>query len=169
MSDLIVIAFPSEQEADAVRNKLLELQKSYLVDIEDAVVAVKREDGHVKLHQLVNPTAASAISGGFWGTLIGALFLMPLVGTALGAAGGAIAGALTDLGIDDSFMKQSAEVLQPGSAALFVLVRKMTTDKVLEALRGVGGTVMRTSLDHTNEEKLRDALRGATLPATPSA
>ncbi len=171
MSDLLVIAFPSEERAEEVRHKLLELQKSYLISIEDAVVAVKRVDGHVKLNQLINPTTASAVSGGFWGTLVGALFLMPLVGTAIGAAGGAIAGALTDLGINDRFMKEVSEVLQPGSAALFVLVAKMTTDKVLEELRGVGGTVLRTSLDHTDETNLREALAGAHTPvaAAPPA
>jgi uncharacterized membrane protein len=160
MSELLVIAFETEDAAEAVRHKLLELQKTYLIDIEDAVVAVKRADGHVKLNQLVDPTAASAISGGFWGTLIGALFLSPVIGAALGAAGGALAGALTDLGIDDRFMKEVAAVLQPGAAALFVLVRKMTEDKVLEQLHGIGGTVLRTSLDRTHEQALRDALAG---------
>lgn len=160
MSELLVIAFASEEKAESVRQKMLEMQKSYLVDIEDVVVAVKRDDGHIKLNQLVNPTTASAISGGFWGTLVGALFLNPLIGAALGAAGGALAGALTDLGINDGFMKDVAEVLQPGSAALFVLVRKMTEDKVMDELRGVGGTVLRTSLDRSKEQQLRDALAG---------
>lgn len=162
MSELLVIAFPSEEQAEQVRTRMLDMQRSYLVDLEDAVVAVKREDGHIRLNQLVNPTTASAISGGFWGTLIGALFLNPILGAALGAASGALAGALTDIGIDDNFMRDVAEVLQPGSAALFVLVRKMTTDKVLEELRGAGGTVLRTSLDRTKEQQLRDALAGVT-------
>jgi uncharacterized membrane protein len=86
------------------------------------------------------------------------IFLMPLVGTAIGAASGAIGGALTDAGINDQFMKDAAQALQSGNAALFLLIRKMTTDKVLEALQGVGGAVMRTSFDHTKEEALRKAL-----------
>ena len=86
-------------------------------------------------------------------------------GAAIGAASGAIGGALTDLGIDDKFMKETAEAIQPGHAALFVLIRSMTADKVLEALRGEGGVVMRTSLDHTKEEALRTALAGATAAA----
>jgi uncharacterized membrane protein len=167
MSELIVIAFPSEEQAEEVRGKLLEMQKNYLIEIEDAVVALKRDDGQIKLNQLVNLTATSAISGGFWGTLIGALFLNPLLGAAIGAAGGALSGALSDIGINDRFMRDVSQVLQPGSAALFVLVRRMTEDKVLEQLSGVGGTVLRTSLDHTKEEQLRAALQGTRAQLPP--
>ena len=134
------------------------MQKTYLIELEDAVVAVKHADGQVKLNQLVSTTAAGAASGSFWGLLIGVLFMMPLVGAALGAASGALAGALSDVGINDDFMKDLSQALQPDNAALFLLIRKMTTDKVLEDLKGVGGTVLRTSLDHTKEQALRDAL-----------
>jgi uncharacterized membrane protein len=169
MSDLVVVAFPTEAKAEEVRKKLLDMQQEYLIDLEDAVVAVKQADGQVKLNQLFNLTKAGAISGALWGTLIGMLFLMPLPGAALGAAGGALGGALTDAGIDDKFMKQAAESLQAGNAALFLLIRKMTADKVMEKLQGVGGTVMRTSFDHTKEEALRQALAAHTASTTGSA
>jgi uncharacterized membrane protein len=158
MSDLVVIAFPSEARAEEVRDKVLAMQREYLIELEDAVVAVKREDGNVKLNQMVNPLALSTASGTLWGAIIGMIFLMPLAGAALGAAGGALSGALTDLGINDKFMKEVAQTLQSGNAALFLLIRKMTTDKVLEDLHGVGGTVLRTSFDHTKEDALRAAL-----------
>jgi len=158
MSDLVVIAFPSEEKAEAVRARVLALQKTYLIELEDAVVAVKHDDGKVKLNQMVSTTAAGAASGSFWGLLIGMLFMVPIVGVALGAASGALAGALTDVGINDDFMKDLSQVLQPGDAALFLLIRRMTTDKVLEDLQGVGGTVLRTSFDHTRENDLREAL-----------
>ena len=93
-----------------------------------------------------------------WGSLIGLLFMMPLAGATLGAASGALGGKLADLGINDDFMRQAARTLQSGNAALFLLIRKMTTDKMLAALRGVGGTVMRSSFDETKEEALREAL-----------
>jgi uncharacterized membrane protein len=96
------------------------------------------------------------------------IFLMPLVGAAIGAASGALGGALTDVGIDDKWMKETAAAIQPDTAALFVLVRKVTADKVLEGLRGEGGTVMKTSLDHTKEEALKAALAGAQA-AVPAA
>ena len=164
MSDLVVIAFPSEEQAEAVRHKLLEMQQSYLIELGDAVIAVKHEDGRVKLNQLMHTTAQGALSGGFWGLLIGTLFLVPVVGAAIGAGAGALSGALSDVGINDSFMKEVAAVLQPGGAALFLLIRKMTTDKVLEDLEGVGGTVLRTSFDHTKEQALRDALAAHAAP-----
>ncbi|MCW2282615.1 putative membrane protein [Rhodoblastus acidophilus] len=167
MSDLVAIVYPSEAQAEAMRNKLLELQQEYLIELNDAVVVEKTADGKVKLHQLFNTTAAGAASGSFWGLLIGILFFMPVVGVAVGAATGALSGALSDFGINDKFMKELAEGMQPGNAALFVLIKKMTADKVLDAVKGTGGTVLKTSLDHTREQALRDAL--AATPASESA
>ncbi|WP_315928301.1 DUF1269 domain-containing protein [Mesorhizobium sp. SP-1A] len=158
MSDLVVIVYPTEAKAEEMRQKLLNLQKEYLMELSDAVIAVKQDNGRVKLIQLMNTTAAGAVSGGFWGLLVGAIFLMPLLGASLGAASGALAGALTDVGINDEFMKELSASLQPGNAALFILIRSMTADKVLDAIKGTGGTVLRTSLDHTKEQALRDAL-----------
>jgi uncharacterized membrane protein len=140
---------------------LRKMQKDYLIDLEDAVVAVKDEKGRVKLHQAVNLTAFGAVSGGFWGSLIGLIFLNPLLGAAVGAAAGAISGALTDVGIDDNFMKQLAVNVKPGSSVLFVLVRHVTVDKVLEQLKGTGGEILKTSLTHEDETKLQAALSGA--------
>jgi uncharacterized membrane protein len=96
---------------------------------------------------------------------------MPLAGAALGAASGAIGGALTDVGLDDKWMREAAAAISPGSAALFVLIRKLTADKVMEGLRGEGGMILKTSLDHTKEAALRDALAGvqATVPASPAS
>jgi uncharacterized membrane protein len=168
MADLVAVAFPTEEKAEEVRHKLLDMQREYLIELGDAVVAVKQPNGRVKLNQLYHPAAAGAAGGALWGTLIGMLFLMPLAGTALGAAAGALGGAMTDAGIEDQFMKDAAQTLQSGNAALFLLIRKMTTDKVLAALQGVGGTVMRTSFDHTKEEALRQALAAHTA-ANPAS
>jgi uncharacterized membrane protein len=167
MSDLVVICFPSEAKAEEVRDRVLQLQKEYLISLEDAVVAVKRPDDRIKLNQMVNPLAVSAASGTMWGALIGLIFMMPLAGAAIGAASGAIGGALTDLGINDKFMKEVAEAIHPGEAALFLLIRNMTADKVMEDLRGAGGTIMRTSFDHAKEAAFAAALAGT--PATPPA
>lgn len=172
MADLIAVTFPSEAKAEEVRQKILGMQKDYLIEIGDAVIATKTEAGHVKLNQLVSTTAAGAAGGSFWGLLIGVLFMNPLLGVAAGAASGALAGALTDIGVDDKFMKGlAADSIQPGEAALFVLVNKATGDKVLDQLRGVGGTILRTSLDHSREDKLRAALAGAAAldPAASAA
>jgi len=158
MSDLIVVAYDNETQAEEVRLTLRKLQREYLIDLEDAVVAVKGLDGKVKLNQTVNLTALGAVSGGFWGSLVGLLFLAPLVGAAVGAAAGAASGALTDVGINDKFMKELTASLKDGSSALFVLVRRATPDKVLEELKGTGGKVLQSSLTHEREERLQAAL-----------
>ena len=161
MSDLIVVGYNDEHAAEEVRMRLIKMQQEYLVDLADAVVAVKDQSGHVKLHQIYHLAASGALTGGFWGTLIGLIFLSPLVGAAIGAAAGAVAGSLTDVGIDDNFMKELAATFQPGTSALFVLVRKMTPDKVLEHLQGTRGKVLKTSLSHEDETKLQAALDAA--------
>jgi uncharacterized membrane protein len=158
MSTLVVVEYPDQFKAEEVRLKLVRMQKDFLIDLGDAVVAVKDEKGKVKLHQAVNLTAYGAMSGGFWGALVGLIFLNPLLGVAMGATAGAVSGALTDVGINDGFMKELAGGLPAGSSALFVLVRKATPDKVLEELKGTGGKVLKTSLTHENEGKLQAAL-----------
>ena len=122
------------------------------------MVVVRETNGKVKLRQLYNLTAAGAVSGGFWGALIGLLFLNPLFGMAIGAATGAVSGALKDVGIDDNFMKELGATLKPGSAALCVLIRQMTPDKVVEEIQKFGGTLIKTNLCNENEAKLREAL-----------
>lgn len=171
MSDLVAIVYPSEAKAEEVRQRLFKLQKEYLIKFTDAVIAVKTEAGPVKLNQLVNTTAVGAASGSFWGLLIGVLFLNPIIGVAVGAASGALGGALTDYGIDDAFMKELSANLQPGNAALFVLIKEMTADKVLKEIQDAGGTVLKTSLDDTKEQLLRKALARVTEaePAPPTA
>jgi uncharacterized membrane protein len=161
MSTLVVIGYNDRHQAEEVRLKLRKLQRDYLIDLEDAVVATKDAEGKIKLHQAVNLTAAGAVSGGFWGSLIGLIFLNPLLGLAVGAAAGAVSGALTDVGIDDTFMKELAATMQPGSSVLFVLVSKATPDKVLEEIQGTGGKILRTSLSHEDEAKLQAALSAA--------
>ena len=161
MSTLVAIGYDDPYKAEEVRLKLRKMQRDYLIDLGDAVVAVKDEDGKVKLHQAVNMTAAGAASGGFWGALIGLVFLNPLLGLAVGAGAGAISGALTDVGINDAFMKELAATLKPGSSVLFVLVRKATPDKVLEEIKGTGGRILKTSLSHEDEAKLQAAISAA--------
>jgi uncharacterized membrane protein len=127
---------------------------------------VKNDKGAVKLNQLINTTAVGAASGSFWGLLIGLLFLNPILGVALGAASGALGGVLSDFGINDRFMKDLSTKLQPGNAALFVLIKHMTADKVLKEIKDLGGEVLKTSLDDSKEKALRDALAQAVATET---
>jgi uncharacterized membrane protein len=158
MSTLVVIGYNELHKAEEVRLTLAKLQKDYLIDLEDAVAVTKDAAGRIKLHQAVNLTAAGAAGGGFWGMLVGLIFLNPLLGFAIGAGAGAVSGALSDVGINDQFMKDLAASLTPNSSALFVLVRNSTPDKVLEEVKGTGGTILKTSLSHEDESKLQAAL-----------
>ena len=161
MSELIVIGYDDPFKAEETRITLVKLQRDYLIDLEDAVVAVKDKEGKVKLNQSIPLTKMGAIGGGFWGALIGLLFLNPIFGAAIGAGAGAISGALSDIGVNDDFMKKLAQNFQPNTSALFILVRKATPDKVLEELQGAGGKIIQTSLSHEDEAKLQAALDAA--------
>lgn len=155
MAELLVIGYDDAETAEQARQKLLELSKDYYADVSDAVVAVADAKGKVHLRQLVNTWSIGAMSGSFWGILIGLLFLHPLLGLVAGAASGAIVGKLSDFGIRDDFMKEVAATLAPGKAALFVLARNVSSDRVIGHLAGMGGTVLRTNLSSTDEAKLR--------------
>jgi uncharacterized membrane protein len=159
MSHLIAIAYPEEATAHEVAATVRQLQQEQTIEIDDLAVAIRRDDGKVKLRQSVSLAGAGAAGGALWGGLIGLLFLNPLLGMAVGAAAGAAGGAVADTGIDDTFMKKLGERLQPGGAVLFVLVRRSTPDKVLPRVSQYGGDVVHTSLDKESEELLQDALR----------
>ncbi len=162
MSDLIVVSFPDEHLAFELRAELAKMQKAYLIDMEDVVVVTKDDKGKVKLNQAVNLSAVGAVGGGFWGMLIGLVFLNPLLGAAVGAGAGALSGKFSDIGIDDDFMKGLAQSFQPGCSAVFILVRKVTGDKVLEGLGAFKGKgkVLQTSLEKDREESLKAFLEG---------
>lgn len=158
MSTLVAIAYPDQATADEVVGTLGRLQKEHLIALEDAVVVTRNQDGKVKLHQTNKLVAGGAAGGALWGGLIGLIFFVPLLGMAVGAATGAATGALTDVGVDDNFMKDLGAKLQPGGAALIILVRSATTDKVLPEIAHFGGEVIQTSLDNEAEERLRHVL-----------
>ena len=164
MSTLIAIGYPDAQTAEEVRGVLIQATKERLVDLQDAVVVEHRSDGKIKLHQAVSTTGAGAAGGALWGGLIGLLFLAPLFGMAVGAASGAVAGKVTDAGVNDDFLKQLGARLEPGAAALIALGSSQAPDKLLERLQPYGGDVIQTSLAHEEEERLRSSL-GVEAPA----
>ena len=159
MSDLIAIAYDDLQTAQRVESNLAEAVKGHQIEVDDVVIVERRDAGKVKLHQ-PSLAAVGAASGALWGGLIGLLFLAPLVGMAFGAAGGALGGAATDSGVDDEFMNKLGEELEPGKAALIVLVRKMSADKVLPQIE-IPGTVIQSSLSNEDESALQAALDNA--------
>ncbi|KAA2213772.1 DUF1269 domain-containing protein [Teichococcus oryzae] len=179
MSELVVVGFDDPGQADQVLAKLAKLRQEYLIDLEDAVIAVRDAEGEVRLKQSINLTATGAASGGLsgalWGSLVGLLFLNPLagmaIGGAIGAGTGALSGSMVDYGINDDFIRSLAQTIPNNSSALFVLIRKVQPEKVMAEFAGLQGRVMRTSLSPEQEARLREALadRQASAGAPPPA
>jgi len=157
MSELVVFTFDTETGAKEMEDALLQLQKMQLIQLEDAAYVVRRQDGKAKVKQANNLVGAGALGGAFWGMLIGLLFFAPWLGLAVGAITGAIAGKATDVGIDDKFIKQVGEEIEPGNSALFLLVVKATWDKVEDELQKFDAKVYKTSLSNEDEAKLKAA------------
>ena len=161
MSDLVVIGFNDEHKADEVLLTLRRLEHEYLIDMADAAVVVRQQDGKIKIRQTSNLVGAGAASGGFWGAFMGLIFAGPLGALAVGGAGaaiGAVTGKLTDIGIEDDFIREVGNTLQHGSSAIFTLVINSTPDRVLESLNQYQGKVIQTSLSKDSEDALVQAL-----------
>jgi len=161
VSELIIIGYPNEETAQEVLDKALKLQREYLIDLEDAAVVRRDKEGKLHVTTIDHLTEKGALGGLFWGALVGLIFLVPVFGAAIGSIYGAVLGKLGDMGLKQSFKKQVADLVQPGTSAIMFVVRKMTADKVLEELAPYGGTVLRSSLDRQTERELEDALAGA--------
>jgi uncharacterized membrane protein len=159
MNILVAVGYEDQFRAEEVRLKLRRMQKDSLIDMADAVVAVKDQSGKVKVHQDVS--VMGAITGGFLGALVGLILLSPLIGMIEGAKVGGVSDALAEVGINDKFMRDLADTLLPGSSVLFVLLHKPMPDKVLEDLAGSGGRVLKSSLSHENEAKLQAILKAS--------
>ncbi len=169
MGDLVVLDFDGVQTADEVLTKLRAMQKEHLVDLEDACVVIRDEEGKVQIKQAINLTALGASGGASTGMLLGALagllVLNPLAGMAVGglagAGFGALSGSLSDYGINDDFIKDLGNKIPNNSSALFLLVKRSTPDKVLPEIEPFKPRVVKTSLSNEQEERLKKALAGA--------
>ena len=157
MSNLIAIAYDDLGRARQVMSTLEELVREHSLTLEDAVIVEHQKGGKLKLHQ-PSMAGAGAVGGAFWGGLIGLLFFVPLFGMAVGAATGAIAGKSADTGVDDEFMQELGEKLPEGGAAVFVLVREATRDKVVPEVSKYGGHLIQSSLSNEQEAQLQQAL-----------
>jgi uncharacterized membrane protein len=135
MAHLVVLGLDNRDDAERVLQLTGDLAKQQLLQLEDAAYAYKDDKGKVRIQQTMSVTGTAAAGGALWGTLIGLLFLNPLAGLAVGAATGAIAGKLTDVGINDDIIKQIGQQLQQGKAAVFILARSATVDRVVDALK----------------------------------
>lgn len=156
MAQLITLGFKDEAKADAFISKLEQMRREEILGLEDVVKVTRTADGKTKIKQGLNLAGAGAVSGAFWGMLIGFIFWMPWLGAAVGAASGALGGKLSDLGIDDNYIKQTAESIKPGEAGVFMLVTAEAPDRVAAEIEGTEATVIKTNMSMEQEEKLRE-------------
>lgn len=163
MTELMVLAFDSELAAFEVRNKLIELQRQHLVQLEDAAVAVRDGEGRLQIKQVLDLTAEGAVGGAFWGLLAGILFWMPFMGMAIGSLMGAISGSMTDYGINDQFIAEVSKAIEPRQSALFLLMREATIDRILEEIQPWKPRLLRTNLSREQEARLRQSFSDASF------
>jgi len=157
LTDMVVLAFDNENGADQGRQKLVELNNQYVLNLADAVEVVRHADGKVKMKNIRNLTGIGAMGGAFWGLILGLLFFMPFFGVAIGAVSGAIAGHFMHYGVTKDFLKQIEDTVKPGTSALAILAANVTVDKVVQALTPLHPTVIRSSLSSEQEAKLNEA------------
>jgi uncharacterized membrane protein len=157
MATLTVWKFPTPDGADNALSKLESLQKQELIQVHDgAVVSWPADKKKPKTRQMTSTAGSGALAGSFWGLLFGLIFFVPLLGLAVGAAAGALGGSLTDVGIDDDFIKQVREQVTPGTSALFVLTSGAVTDKIKDAFAGEKQELLYTNLSDEQDAKLRE-------------
>src|SRR3954454_9462166 len=166
MATMTVWKFPTADGAARAEDTLQELQRKELIQILDAAIVTYPEGAKKpKTRQLRNMTGAGALGGAFWGMLFGLIFFIPLLGLAIGAGMGALSGSMTDVGIDDAFIRRMREEIQPGTSALFVLSSGAVVDRVKEAFAGQPMVLVETNLSHEEESKLHDVFSEGDAPA----
>ena len=155
MSDLVVLGFDTEAEADAFEAKALQMVKEQILQLDGMVKVTRDADGKLHVNTGANPAAAGAVGGAFWGMLIGLIFLNPLLGMAVGAGAGALGGAAAGSGIKQEFVDGAAEAIGPGQAGVFLYIKGSTPDKVAEEIKGTKARVIQTSLTHEQDDNLK--------------
>jgi uncharacterized membrane protein len=172
MATLTAWKFDTADGADAALAKLEDLQRQQLLELLDgAVVSWPQGAKKPKTRQLHSTAGAGALGGAFWGLLFGLIFFVPLLGMAIGAGMGALMGAMTDVGIDDNFIKQVRDKITPGTSALFLYTQNVVQDRVADAFKAERGHVelIESNLSKEQEAKLRETFGEEPATGQPTA
>jgi uncharacterized membrane protein len=114
----------------------------------DTAVAVRCSDGSVTLDGIPLVPVRSVRGRTLARFLAGlALAAPPLTPAAVGALRSATGTGSTAVGISEDFVREVEGLMAPGTSVLFVLDRERDMVAILEGIRGLGGTVLKTNVD----------------------
>jgi uncharacterized membrane protein len=154
MKELVVLGFASRQLAEEARARSAELDREGALNLDGAALAYRRHDGRVEVVQPMRLAPAGAATGAVSGGVLGMLLLAPVLFAAVGAVAGAAGAGLSALGLNQWFLHQVHETLEPGRAALFVVSGGADPERAIEALQPLAPRVLRTTLDPGAEKRL---------------
>ena len=158
--DMVVIAFDTEDKAKEVLKTMKGVQHNGYMRMEDTVVVRKDADGKVHAKNAIDKTTKEGTTvGGFLGLFLGFLFGGPLGAMLLGGVIGGAFGALQRNGVDKKFIKDVSEAIQPGTSALFIVIRSADVAIALAAFRKYEGTVLHSTLPEELEDSLKRSLK----------
>lgn len=163
--EILAIVLDKPTRAEQVLLALAHLQSEGKVQMHDAVIVTKDEEGHTRVVETIDVTPAKgALAGGWWG-LLGSLLVGGPAGIAVivgGAAAGALYGKLVDRGLEDHWVQDMAQWIDPSSSALLLLVESGFSPDVIEELKRFEGTgeVAYTTLPEGTKADIEAALSG---------
>ena len=167
MKELVVLGFASWELAEEARSVGAEFDQEGVLQLDGAALAYRRHDGRVELVQPMRLAPVGAASGAAAGRVLGLLLLLePVLFAAVGAVAGAAGAGLSALGLNQWFLRQLDETLEPGRAALFVVVSDADPEQAIQVLAPLAPRVLRTTLPTDAERRLLAAFTDTAPQAT---
>ena len=125
------------------------------VEIKDAVIAFKTDEGRIKIRQTKDMTTGKgARRGGFWGLVVGFILGGPVLGVLAGLGLGAIAGRRIDHGLDDEFISKVSKSLKPRTSALLVLIDEEHAEGAIAYLKSFNAEMHVSDISKEAEEAI---------------
>ena len=162
---LVGVSFDRMVRAQEFLFAMRRLREDGVLDLEDAVLLVKDQNGKVKVTETIDPTPGrSAISGAAWTGLLGLLLGGPvgwIAGLGVGAGVGAVAAKLVDIGIPDDWVDWFKQAVRPGTATVLILLAHLDLPALArEADRFAGAELVHTTLPPDASTELAAAFEG---------
>jgi uncharacterized membrane protein len=161
MTAFTVWKFDTPEGADHAVTLLKDAEDEQLVKVVDhAVVSWPVGADKPKVDHGRDDTKRGAGWGAFWGLLLGALFMVPVLGVAAGATIGALGKASEKLGISKEKLEGIRDEITEGTSALFVVTDEGNLDRLGERFRGMNMKLLETNLTEAEQEELLQTFGG---------